>query len=438
MDTESSTNSCASSAAISSPSKSTADILYPAEGGIIAAANSWITLDTFENYKKLDAGPVKIEFQNSQFLVFDINVARHMLQEFRITAEAFGTSSESRASIRKCGAPFVLMPEQVVGKHRGVYLTLLLFIILSFGLAMVVRLKSNLEGISNEVKNIELPNFKSSLNDEEDLRKRAEIIAKGRKIKRLKREGLIKINHIFRVRRRDVDSVEVTASEVDETLKELSKIRESCPPKDIWYFPLCDARDDAYEKIERPPFPRSLNFRLRLNTFRELWRRGYYLTCGLKFGCDFLVYEAVPGKEHAKWLVKCVDSQDSLSSLDLIALSRLSSQAEGFLSLMCLALLQLFYSFFKSLVGKDVVVELKNDLSICGTLHSVDQYLNMKLTDISVTDSERHPHMLSVKNCFVRGSVVRYVQLPSDQVDTQLLQDASRKEIMQAKRSANA
>ncbi|KAI5730151.1 hypothetical protein M8J76_010584 [Diaphorina citri] len=44
----------------------------------------------------------------------------------------------------------------------------------------------------------------------------------------------------------------------------------------------------------------------------------------------------------------------------------------------------LFYSFFKSLVGKDVVVELKNDVSICGTLHSVDQYLNIKLTDISV------------------------------------------------------
>ncbi|XP_052019510.1 U6 snRNA-associated Sm-like protein LSm2 isoform X2 [Apodemus sylvaticus] len=54
---------------------------------------------------------------------------------------------------------------------------------------------------------------------------------------------------------------------------------------------------------------------------------------------------------------------------------------------------RLFYSFFKSLVGKDVVVELKNDLSICGTLHSVDQYLNIKLTDISVTDPEKYPHM---------------------------------------------
>ncbi|XP_007949640.1 U6 snRNA-associated Sm-like protein LSm2 [Orycteropus afer afer] len=97
------------------------------------------------------------------------------------------------------------------------------------------------------------------------------------------------------------------------------------------------------------------------------------------------------------------------------------------------ASIMLFYSFFKSLVGKDVVVELKNDLSICGTLHSVDQYLNIKLTDISVTDPEKYPHMLSVKNCFIRGSVVRYVQLPADEVDTQLLQDAARKEALQQK-----
>lgn len=88
----------------------------------------------------------------------------------------------------------------------------------------------------------------------------------------------------------------------------------------------------------------------------------------------------------------------------------------------------LFYSFFKSLVGKDVVVELKNDLNICGTLQSVDQYLNIKLTDISVMDCHKYPYMLSVKNCFIRGSVVRYVQLPVDEIDVTLLQDAARKE----------
>ena len=78
---------------------------------------------------------------------------------------------------------------------------------------------------------------------------------------------------------------------------------------------------------------------------------------------------------------------------------------------------QLFYSFFKTLVGKEVVVELKNgppahhirpkmrtmavsrlthtaDLAIRGTLHSVDQYLNIKLLNVSVDDVENYPHMV--------------------------------------------
>ncbi|KRY69989.1 U3 small nucleolar RNA-associated protein 15 -like protein [Trichinella pseudospiralis] len=83
-----------------------------------------------------------------------------------------------------------------------------------------------------------------------------------------------------------------------------------------------------------------------------------------------------------------------------------------------------------SLIGKEVVVELKNDLSITGNLHSVDQYLNLRLNDVSISDPEKYPHLVSVKNCFIRGSVVRYVHLPADEVDTQLLQDATRKEHM--------
>ena len=56
--------------------------------------------------------------------------------------------------------------------------------------------------------------------------------------------------------------------------------------------------------------------------------------------------------------------------------------------------LMLFYSFFKTLVGKEVVVELKNDLAVRGTLHSVDQYLNIKLLNVSVDDVENYPHMV--------------------------------------------
>ena len=85
----------------------------------------------------------------------------------------------------------------------------------------------------------------------------------------------------------------------------------------------------------------------------------------------------------------------------------------------------LFYSVFKRLIGKTgvwcmyaralhadghawvhepacspytmlqtVIIELKNDLALRGTLHSVDQYLNIKLLNVSVDDVENYPHMV--------------------------------------------
>ena len=130
----------------------------------------------------------------------------------------------------------------------------------------------------------------------------------------------------------------------------------------------------------------------------------------------------------------------------------------------------LFFAMFKTLEGKTIQVELKNSLQIRGRLVSIDQYLNMKLDDIEVIDKANFPQLvrayplplarcaprcmlpsglppshlpprsshapllaqLSVRSLFVRGGVVRYVQLPSEAVDTDLLQDASRKEAAEA------
>jgi small nuclear ribonucleoprotein (snRNP)-like protein len=90
--------------------------------------------------------------------------------------------------------------------------------------------------------------------------------------------------------------------------------------------------------------------------------------------------------------------------------------------------LQIFLSFFKTLVGKEVAVELKNDVVLTGTLHSVDQYLNLKLLNVGVVQPEKYPQLTALKACFIRGSVIRYIQIPPEHVDTELLQDAARKE----------
>ena len=110
-----------------------------------------------------------------------------------------------------------------------------------------------------------------------------------------------------------------------------------------------------------------------------------------------------------------------------------------------------------------VTVELKNDLAITGTLHSVDQYLNVKLNNVRVVNEHKYPHMvsfftldtdisispprsgtpgasattqqpcvaaqMSVRNCFIRGSVVRYVQVRLV-VTLRMLQDVKCKWLM--------
>jgi U6 snRNA-associated Sm-like protein LSm2 len=95
----------------------------------------------------------------------------------------------------------------------------------------------------------------------------------------------------------------------------------------------------------------------------------------------------------------------------------------------------LFFSFFKTLTNTPITVELKNDISIRGTLKSVDQYLNIKLDDITVLDEIKYPHLSSVKNIFIRGSVVRYVHLPAERVDKGLLEDACRREAAAASKA---
>ena len=61
------------------------------------------------------------------------------------------------------------------------------------------------------------------------------------------------------------------------------------------------------------------------------------------------------------------------------------------------------HSFFKTLVNHEVTFELKNDISVRGTLKSVDQYLNIKLDDISVVEEMKYPHLVREEVHTIRG-----------------------------------
>lgn len=52
-------------------------------------------------------------------------------------------------------------------------------------------------------------------------------------------------------------------------------------------------------------------------------------------------------------------------------------------------------SFFNTLQGKVITVELKNGIRIRGTLTSVDQYTNLKLDNITSMNQPEHPQFVS-------------------------------------------
>jgi len=88
---------------------------------------------------------------------------------------------------------------------------------------------------------------------------------------------------------------------------------------------------DDCDKLEaRLSHPTTDVDKCRLFAFKILWKKGYYITEGSKFGGDYLVYLGDPVKFHASYIVLCLDknSHNSLFSRpqDLVAKSRLGGQ----------------------------------------------------------------------------------------------------------------
>ncbi len=59
--------------------------------------------------------------------------------------------------------------------------------------------------------------------------------------------------------------------------------------------------------------------------FRELRDTGYVVTPGIKFGCDFAIYEHGPGIDHAPYLVQVVKPDEMLTATAIILAGRLAT-----------------------------------------------------------------------------------------------------------------
>lgn len=89
-----------------------------------------------------------------------------------------------------------------------------------------------------------------------------------------------------------------------------------------------------------------------------------------------------------------------------------------------------FIKMFRDLIGHKVILELKNEVVMKGTLKSCDVYFNFELIDVEVLNHAAFPQLPIIDSTTVRGSAVHYVYLPPDEIDLAQLAETSRSRIL--------
>ena len=70
------------------------------------------------------------------------------------------------------------------------------------------------------------------------------------------------------------------------------------------------------------------NFDKKFQVYRDFRDKGYVINPGIKFGCDFAVYQKGPGIDHAPYLVQVYNKNDDISSTAVVLAGRLASSVK--------------------------------------------------------------------------------------------------------------
>jgi len=67
------------------------------------------------------------------------------------------------------------------------------------------------------------------------------------------------------------------------------------------------------------------NFDKKYMVYKNFRDKGYIVNPGIKFGCDFAVYEKGPGIDHAPYLVQVYNRSETITSTEIVLAGRLAS-----------------------------------------------------------------------------------------------------------------
>jgi tRNA-intron endonuclease len=79
------------------------------------------------------------------------------------------------------------------------------------------------------------------------------------------------------------------------------------------------------EKLKNVASETLEGFEEKYNIYKDLRERGLIVTPGIKYGCDFAVYEKGPGQDHAPYIIKVKGSDEGLTAAEIVEAGRLAT-----------------------------------------------------------------------------------------------------------------
>ena len=70
------------------------------------------------------------------------------------------------------------------------------------------------------------------------------------------------------------------------------------------------------------------NFDKKYLVYKDFREKEYVVNPGIKFGCDFAVYNRGPGIDHAPYLIQVYNKNDTISSTGVVLAGRLASSVK--------------------------------------------------------------------------------------------------------------
>jgi tRNA-intron endonuclease, archaea type len=86
-----------------------------------------------------------------------------------------------------------------------------------------------------------------------------------------------------------------------------------------------DGKKITKNKLKKMLEENFTDFKEKYQVYKDLRNKGYVVTPGIKYGCDFAVYENGPGIDHAPYVVQIIDADEELSAVEIVKAGRLAT-----------------------------------------------------------------------------------------------------------------